>query len=192
MGNTYQLGDYDECIQARAPFPTQYCLATLYAHKPIDQPTRDPLTLHANPYETVLQRFYVSIEPFAPWTHWSVDVCCQEYNDPSQQQKNLVRLAWCVPASCTPADLEKALNRYLEEAETSLSGENVTYSASIPSVACQTGEERQILDNVDIGFWWVAHLIFLVGKLNNTATPTSFHSVFDVTLWFWVMFRLHL
>lgn len=62
-GNVYQLGDYNECIEARAPFATQYCLATLFAHKPIDQPTKDPLSLHTNPYETVLQRFYVSKQP---------------------------------------------------------------------------------------------------------------------------------
>lgn len=77
----------------------------------------------------------------------------QDYHDPSQQPKNLVKLAWCVPASCTPQDLEDSLNRYLEEADTDLSGENVTYSANVPAIACQTGEERQIMDKVDVGFW---------------------------------------
>lgn len=32
VGNTYQMGDFHECIETQAPFRTQYCLVTITAH----------------------------------------------------------------------------------------------------------------------------------------------------------------
>lgn len=58
-GSVYQLGQYWECMQADAPFPTQYCLAKITADIPEDKTKSDPLALHRSPYDSVLEKLYV-------------------------------------------------------------------------------------------------------------------------------------
>lgn len=58
-GSVYQLGHYWECMQAKAPFPTQYCLARITAHIPPEKTRSDPLGLNRNPYGSVLEKIYV-------------------------------------------------------------------------------------------------------------------------------------
>lgn len=59
-GSTFQMGDFDECITVKAPFVTQYCLATIKAHVPLKNPRKDPLSLHFHPHDSVLARIHVS------------------------------------------------------------------------------------------------------------------------------------
>lgn len=63
-----------------------------------------------------------------------------------------MKVAWCVPASCSPSDLEQSLSRYLKTLNTSLSDKGVTYSAQILESECQTNEARKF-DTLDIAFW---------------------------------------
>lgn len=77
----------------------------------------------------------------------------QETKDKTQQTRHVIQAGWCIPASCTPQDLEKSLNKYLNIVEHPLLNENVTYSASISKEACQTDIGRRHMDGADIGFW---------------------------------------
>lgn len=59
-GSLYQLGDFEECLTADAPFPTQYCLVTITAHVPDRWGAEDPYSLTHDPYESVLEVLHVS------------------------------------------------------------------------------------------------------------------------------------
>lgn len=59
-GSKFQPGHFDECMTAKAPFMTQYCLATISAHVPEKFKPSDMLALERNPTGSVLYRLYVS------------------------------------------------------------------------------------------------------------------------------------
>lgn len=59
-GNSYNLGHFDQCLSVAAPFKTQYCLAEITAHVRSKYSPKDPLSLHYDPYGSVLSRLYVS------------------------------------------------------------------------------------------------------------------------------------
>lgn len=59
-GSIYNMGDFTQCLTARAPFPTQYCLATVIANVPPPNTTRSPFSLHFDPYESLSTKLYVS------------------------------------------------------------------------------------------------------------------------------------
>lgn len=62
-GSVFQMGHFEQCLSAEAPFPTQYCLATLTATIPKPNKNRDPLSLYFDPFDSVLSRLYVSKLP---------------------------------------------------------------------------------------------------------------------------------
>lgn len=59
-GSVYQMGDFDECVTTRAPFSTQYCLATIDAQVQRKKSNKDPISLYHDPYEDVVERLGVS------------------------------------------------------------------------------------------------------------------------------------
>ena len=59
-GVQFQLGHFEECLGAAAPFLTKYCLTNLEANIPKPKKSRDPLSLYHHPNEHVLNRLYVS------------------------------------------------------------------------------------------------------------------------------------
>lgn len=77
----------------------------------------------------------------------------QDKKDPSQQPENVALLGWCVPASCTPSDLQNYLNRYLDKIDFPLKKKNVTYVSHVDESTCQRQEEKSDFDHVDISFW---------------------------------------
>lgn len=90
----------------------------------------------------------------------------QETRDRSKQERHYIRAAWCVPASCTPQNLEAALKNHLQENATALVAENVTYSVSVTSDWCQSKEDERKFDKVDIGFWWEEKMKFFEKRCN--------------------------
>lgn len=61
-GSISQFGQFQECLEAQAPFPTQYCLTSITASNiPEPSPTRNPKSLEYDPNESVLSKIYVSI-----------------------------------------------------------------------------------------------------------------------------------
>ncbi|KAJ8954785.1 hypothetical protein NQ318_014896, partial [Aromia moschata] len=97
-GSISNFGQFEECLTAKSPFPTQYCLPVISANVPEPDPPRDPKSLHYDPNELVLRKIY-------------------DHKDPSQQPENVVLMGWCVPASCTPNDLQNYLDNYLESVD---------------------------------------------------------------------------
>lgn len=61
QGNQYQLGDFDECRKAKAPFRTQFCLAEVKVNVSWLEPHKDPYALEMDPLGSVLRRLLVSI-----------------------------------------------------------------------------------------------------------------------------------
>lgn len=59
-GNVFQMGDWDECITIQGPYKTQYCLASIIIDMPEPTSSRDPVSIEYSPYETVLNKIYVS------------------------------------------------------------------------------------------------------------------------------------
>lgn len=129
MGNVYQMGHFDECLEANAPFATQYCFVTIKA-KPS---TNRSVESYSNNYSSVVERFY-------------------EHRDPSREQKNFVKVAWCVPASCSPNDLEESLDLYLKATGGATLVEDVEFSATVAAEECQVNESPT-LDQTDWCFW---------------------------------------
>lgn len=60
-GSISQFGQFQECLEAQAPFPTQYCLASITANVPEPNPPRNPKSLSYDPNESVLRKISVSI-----------------------------------------------------------------------------------------------------------------------------------
>lgn len=60
-GSISQFGQFQECLEAQAPFHTQYCLASVTANVPEPNPPRNPKSLDYDPNESVLRKIYVSI-----------------------------------------------------------------------------------------------------------------------------------
>ncbi|XP_050305781.1 nose resistant to fluoxetine protein 6-like [Anthonomus grandis grandis] len=154
-GNIFQMGHFEQCLTSKAPFETQYCLATVRIHVPaLDKPDRDSLALEIDPGDSVLDRLY-------------------RYSDRSKQPRDTINLGWCVPASCTIQDLDKSLNEYLSSVETPLDKKNVTYTASIRKEFCQRASEKQHYNAVDYSFCLLT-LIFVVLVL--LSTTYDYHS----------------
>lgn len=59
-GTKFQMGNYRQCLNARAPFSTQYCLATITADIPRPKVERDELSMYFDPNHSVFERLYVS------------------------------------------------------------------------------------------------------------------------------------
>ncbi|XP_057651864.1 nose resistant to fluoxetine protein 6-like [Diorhabda carinulata] len=147
-GNVFQMGHFDQCLSANAPFPTQYCLATLTASIPKPKGNRDPFSLYYDPYQSVFQRLY-------------------KYDDKSQQSRNVINVGWCVPSSCSILDLEENLNEYLAKTENKFTQRNITYKAKFNEALCHTKAESQYFDVADICF---CLLVFLLAVLVISAT----------------------
>ncbi|KAG5894540.1 hypothetical protein JTB14_026828 [Gonioctena quinquepunctata] len=131
-GSVFQMGNFEQCLSVRAPFPPKYCLATITAGTP-EPKKRDPLSLYFDPYESVFQRMHA-------------------YNDVSQKARNSVQIGWCIPSSCSLLDLESNLNDYLAEINNRFKSQNVTYRAKFSELLCQTEAETSYFDKVDISF----------------------------------------
>ncbi|CAH1982992.1 unnamed protein product [Acanthoscelides obtectus] len=144
-GSVFQMGHFEQCLSARAPFPAKYCLATLTANVPEPSPPRkDFLSLDFDPQGSVFHRLY-------------------KYDDVSQQARNSIKMGWCIPSSCSILDLEEYLNQYLNRVDNSLKRQNVTYTAQFHEELCNTKAESQYFDNADISFCLLTViLIFMV------------------------------
>lgn len=59
-GSLYNMGDFSQCLTARAPFPTQYCLASITANIPPPNTTRSPFSLYFDPSDSLITKTYVS------------------------------------------------------------------------------------------------------------------------------------
>ncbi|CAG9820973.1 unnamed protein product [Phaedon cochleariae] len=147
-GSISQFGQFEECLTAKAPFPTQYCLATIIANVPRPIPERNPKSLIYEPNESVLRKIY-------------------DKKDPSQQPENVVLMGWCVPASCSPANLQNSLNKYFEEMDFPLKNENVTYSSVVDASSCQKEDEYKEFDQADISFGLVSSIIVSIVILST-------------------------
>ncbi|CAG9862563.1 unnamed protein product [Phyllotreta striolata] len=157
-GSVFHMGHFEQCLSARAPFPTQYCLATLTADVPHPKDDRDPLSLYFDPFASVMNRLY-------------------KYEDKSQQSRNMVNVGWCIPSSCSVLDLEEYLNSYLSEVDNSFKKQNVSYKAKFSEVFCQTNAENDYFDVADICFCFLAILliacVILATAYDYTKTEAS-------------------
>ncbi|KAJ8979723.1 hypothetical protein NQ317_015547 [Molorchus minor] len=142
-GSVYQMGHFEQCLSARAPFLTQYCLASITANVPIPKTRKDFLSLYYDPNDSILDRLY-------------------KYKDKSQQPRNVIKVGWCVPASCSVLNLEEYLNNYLNRTENVIRHNNVTYTAQFSELFCQNAVEVQSFDNADISFCLLASLLVLL------------------------------
>ncbi|KAL1514037.1 hypothetical protein ABEB36_003362 [Hypothenemus hampei] len=142
-GSIAQFGHFEECLTAKAPFPTQYCVVTLQADVPTPQNPRDSKSLWYNQNESVINKIY-------------------DKKDPSQQAENVVLLGWCIPASCKPEDLETHLNNYLLTVNNLLTKENVSYKSLITDQSCQSHLNERNWDHLDLSFLLVCGMIILL------------------------------
>ncbi|KAK9880602.1 hypothetical protein WA026_011841 [Henosepilachna vigintioctopunctata] len=143
-GSVFQMGDFDQCLTARAPFETKYCLATVTANVPRPQdPREDELSLYFKPNANVLKRIY-------------------KYKDKTQQSRNVINLGWCIPASCQINDLEHSLSQYFQNETTLLQENNVTFSVKIMDKFCQTETESRRFDGLDLSFCILCLIIFIL------------------------------
>ncbi|KAJ8934527.1 hypothetical protein NQ314_013291, partial [Rhamnusium bicolor] len=144
-GSIFQMGHFEQCITAKAPFLTQYCLATITANIPKPNKSRDRFSLDYVPYDSIFQRLY-------------------KYDDASQQSRNVIKIGWCIPASCSILNLEEYLNDYLNKVDNSIKHKNITYTSKFSEEFCQTVIESQYFDKVDISFCFFGGRISVNGN----------------------------
>lgn len=77
----------------------------------------------------------------------------QHSGDISQASRDSANIGWCVPASCSPQDLQDVLNDHLENSNTFLTKHNVTYSAMVLENMCQRQGEHKTFEWIDGIFW---------------------------------------
>lgn len=66
-GNVFQMGHFEQCITAQAPYETRYCLATITMQVPeLQKIDRDHLAIDFDAWDSVLDRLYVS-KYIRPW-----------------------------------------------------------------------------------------------------------------------------
>ncbi|KAK9888344.1 hypothetical protein WA026_000598 [Henosepilachna vigintioctopunctata] len=146
-GSSFQMGNFDQCLTARAPFETKFCLATVTLNIPEpEEPRADILSLYFAPDENVLKRLY-------------------KYPDETQLSRNIIKMGWCVPASCMISDLEETLHNHFSHEVTMLSQFNVTYTVKIDEKMCRAQSESTHYDSLDISFYIfcliIATLVFI-------------------------------
>lgn len=142
-GSGFNLGNLEQCLTANAPFPTQYCLAVIVANIPKTKSPRDIYSLEFDPNENIINKLYV-------------------YEDETKAPRNVVRMGWCIPASCSPNDAQNSLNNYLQRYDHPLKKENVSFSATVPQILCQSSNKVPELDLVDISFCILAITLLLL------------------------------
>ncbi|XP_044263796.1 nose resistant to fluoxetine protein 6-like [Tribolium madens] len=142
-GSIFQMGHFEECLTAKAPFLTKYCLTQLTANVPNPRHHTDPISLYHDPYEHVSERLY-------------------PYKDKSQQPRNIIQVGWCIPASCSPEESEKFLNSYINDIDLPLLQNNVTYNAHISEITCHTKLENSRFLPADYCFCTLATLLCLL------------------------------
>ncbi|KAJ8954783.1 hypothetical protein NQ318_014894 [Aromia moschata] len=98
------------------------------------------------------------------------------YNDTSKQARNVVKLGWCIPASCTPFAAEKYLNEYFSRLNYSLRKENITYSAEIPQILCTSSNGQSGLDG-----WDITILTLILILIVFTSTCWEYNNNYDKT-----------
>ena len=76
----------------------------------------------------------------------------QPTRDISQQARNVQRIGWCVPESCSPVLLEEYLNDYTTNVSFPLH-ENITYDVEVPEKWCQQKDDQKAFSAPDIIFW---------------------------------------
>lgn len=154
-GSVFQMGHFEQCITARAPFPTQYCLVTITANVPRPNTTRDELSLYYHPQSSVFERLYVRFV-FDLFSE-KLDQKCfplQKYNDVSQQSRNSIKSGWCIPASCSIPDLKESLNEYFNSTYFTFNKDNITYKAEFMPEFCKNSlENMQYITSADVIFW---------------------------------------
>lgn len=184
-GSIFQMGDWDECLSVTGPISTQYCLVTLKASIRNQSYERDPVSLYYSPYDTVLDRLYVSEYPQNPkrsvrewhlFPYLSGLTILQDHKDVSQQTRHVVQMGLCVPGGCPISDLENSVNSYLSSLSNPYMDQNLSYKAVVAPSLCQSTKERTTFDHLDIAFWYVPPLILIIIRHKvekNYVTPIS-------------------
>ncbi|XP_019870876.2 nose resistant to fluoxetine protein 6 [Aethina tumida] len=170
-GSIFQMGHFEQCLTARAPFETQYCLATVTAKLPKPDIERDPLSLFYHPQETVFQRLY-------------------KYDDISQQSRNVIKIGWCIPASCTTDQLQTYLNKYFQRKDFRMKQLNVSYEAQFSEEWCQRSTENDYFSGGDIAFTFVTIILIAivvavtVYDFNSTEEPLKKSLLYRLSMTF--------
>ncbi|XP_030745923.1 nose resistant to fluoxetine protein 6-like [Sitophilus oryzae] len=149
-GNTFQMGHFEQCLSAKAPFETKYCMATVTMHVPrLEKPDRDVLSIDFDGADSVLDRLY-------------------RYKDVTQQARDTVNFGWCIPASCSLHDLELSLNRYLNTIDVPLEKKNISYTAFIKPEFCTRAYEKQHYNNADYSFGLITLILAVLVLISTT------------------------
>ncbi|RZC31833.1 hypothetical protein BDFB_012065, partial [Asbolus verrucosus] len=69
-GNVFQMGHFEQCLTAEAPFLTQYCLTRFKANVPKPKQPRDPISLYHHPNEHLLERLYMFLNKLETLYKW--------------------------------------------------------------------------------------------------------------------------
>ncbi|XP_076267312.1 nose resistant to fluoxetine protein 6-like isoform X3 [Rhynchophorus ferrugineus] len=143
-GSSFQMGHFEQCLTAKAPFATQYCLATVRMHVPaLYKVDRDHLSIDFDGKDSVLDRLY-------------------RYNDVTKQPRDTVNFGWCVPASCSVHDLKTALSNYLNSIDVPLETRNVSYTGQVTSSFCHQSNDKQTYNIADYSFCLVTLILVLL------------------------------
>ncbi|CAH0550691.1 unnamed protein product [Brassicogethes aeneus] len=142
-GSIFQMGHFEQCLTTRAPFETKYCLATVIAKVPKPMKQRDHLSLFYHPENDVFERLY-------------------KFDDISQQSRNVLKMGWCIPASCSTEELQEYLNEYFKTQYFPMKEHNVSYEAQFSPEWCQSAEENEYFSGGDIVFTFLTIILVTI------------------------------
>lgn len=99
IGNKYQMGVYDECVDVHRPIRGQYCLSEIKL-----------LPLTGKDYSFNRTE---NLDDFGNNHAWKTILGWVDY--PDQVQRNSLNLGICIPSSCSASDLQKSLQNELDK-----------------------------------------------------------------------------
>ncbi|XP_059480961.1 nose resistant to fluoxetine protein 6-like [Neocloeon triangulifer] len=143
-GNIYNLGDFDECLSVdNGQIQGQYCLASLN----VDGPRLE--NLRGRPVHDAQLTPY----PFSnAWHH------IQNRGERWRAPRDSVKLAICVPKTCSNSDVQRAMHAAFAPRVALLNG---TLHVEVPQRLCSTHEPFEI-SSLDIAFFAVVGVLLVV------------------------------
>ncbi|KAG8230515.1 hypothetical protein J437_LFUL010035 [Ladona fulva] len=153
-GNTYHMGNFDECVGVRVDLSGdgedilkgQYCLAEVTYEDTLDvhsNASSDPYSMHYDPKSSAWNKL-------------------QNAGDPTKARRDVLHWAICIPASCSPAEVEDAMQKAAERVRQTYK-KSLKINVKVPRHLCQTDREEEVMSPVDIAFsLFSASLLILV------------------------------
>lgn len=142
-GNTYQMGDYDECVDLSYPVKGQYCLSEIKLIPPADRNYSFERT--------------EDLDDFGNNHAWKTVLGWADYQD--QMHRNILKLGICIPDACSALDLQTSLQSEFDEV---FPPEQFRTIVKVDPIMCTVREDKFPYDTPYYVTVWIFLMLVLI------------------------------